>query len=66
VTLGSKNLITALRNILSKLELTGAPGDEASFLELKRILKQRIQNLENRASMPANFPCVVKTARKAD
>ena len=67
VTSQSKHLIAALQNILSKLELTEAPGcDEKSFAELKRILNQRIQDLQNCAAIP---PCIAppaKTANNAD
>jgi hypothetical protein len=66
VTSQSKHLI-ALQNILSKSELTEAPGcDEKSFAELKRILNQRIQDLQNCAAIP---PCIAppaKTANNAD
>lgn len=44
-----KHLIAALQKILSELELADAPAgrDEESSSNLKRILKQRIQDLEN-------------------
>jgi hypothetical protein len=59
VTSESKNLIASLHNILSKLELTQAPGrDEDSFAELKRILNQRIRDLESCASIPLPVPYV--------
>ena len=59
-----KHLIAALRNILSKLELTEAPGrDEKSFTELKRILKRRIQELEKCGTIP---PRVARYAKSAD
>ena len=50
----SKNVVAALRNILIKLELMAVPGrDEESLAELKRILNERIDDLENYASIPA-------------
>jgi hypothetical protein len=62
----SKNLIAALRNILSRLEMTTAPdSDEAAFAELKRILNQRIHELENCASIPV-LPGPTKTIRNAN
>jgi hypothetical protein len=67
LTLESKNLIAALRNILSKLELMQAPGrDEESVAELKRILDQRIQDLENSASIPSIIPRPQETLKSAD
>jgi hypothetical protein len=64
VTAEPKHLIAALQNILSKLELTEAPGrDEKSFAELKRILNQRIQDLKNCAALP---PCIAKPAKTAN
>jgi hypothetical protein len=66
VTSQSKHLIAALQNILSKLELTEAPGrEEKSFADLKRILKQRIQDLENCAAIPSHI-ARAKTANDAD
>jgi hypothetical protein len=63
VTSESKHLIAALHNILTKLELTEAPGrNDESFAELKRILKQRIQELEDSASITATTAGGVKTA----
>jgi hypothetical protein len=50
VTLESANHIATIRTILSKLELTaGAAYDEQEFTALKRILDQRILDLENGA-----------------
>jgi len=67
VTSQSKHLIAALQNILSKLELTELPGrDEKSFAELKRILRQRIQDLQNRAAIPALIAKPAKTTNNAD
>jgi hypothetical protein len=63
VTSESKHLIAALHNILIKLELTDAPGrDEESFAQLKRIIKQRIQDLENPAPITSRTPRGVKAA----
>ena len=54
VTSESNHLISALRKILSKLELTEVAGsDQESFAELMRILRQRIQVLENCAAIPS-------------
>lgn len=54
VTSESNHLITALRKILSKLELTEVDGrDQEPFAELKRILTQRIQVLENCTAIPS-------------
>ena len=67
VTSQSKHLIAALQNILSKLELTESPGrDEKSFAELKRILRQRVQDLQNRAAIPALIAKPAKTTNNAD
>ena len=67
LTSQSKHLIAALQNILSRLELTEAPGrDEKSFAELKRILNQRIQDLQNCAALPACIAKPAKTANDAD
>jgi hypothetical protein len=68
VTPETRNLITALHNILSKLELMTAPGcDEEAFVELKHVLNQRIEYLrtENCPSIPTN-PLPVKTISSAD
>ena len=53
-----KHLIVALRNILLKLELTVPPDtNQASFAQLKRILNQRIAQLEERhATVTAALP----------
>ena len=52
MTSESRHLVAALHNLLGKLELTERPGgDEESFAELRRILKQRIQDLENCAAI---------------
>jgi hypothetical protein len=66
VTLESKNLIVALRNLLKGLETTAAPGDdEKAFAELKRILNQRIDDLEDEARVsPLPLPTV--TIRNID
>jgi hypothetical protein len=60
VTPETRNLIAALRNILSKLERKASPGrDEEAFAELKRILNQRIHELENCASTnPISHPLI--------
>jgi len=64
VTSQSKHLIAALQNILSKLELTEAPGhDEKSFAGLKRVLNQSIQDLQNCAAIP---PCIAQPAKTAN
>lgn len=52
MTLETENLIAALRDILDNLEVTASPGrDETDFADLKRILLQRIENLENCPSL---------------
>lgn len=57
VTSGSRHLIAALHNILSNLELTEVLGrDQESFADLNRILRQRIQVLENGAPIPSPAP----------
>jgi hypothetical protein len=67
VTSDSKHLITALQNILSKLELTEAPGcDEESFAELKLILKQRILDLENCAAISGSTSRAARIANNSD
>jgi hypothetical protein len=44
----SKHLISALHTVLSELEPREGPGrNEESLAELKRILNQRIQDLED-------------------
>jgi hypothetical protein len=54
VTPESRHLVSALQKILSKLELTEVSGrDQESVAELRRILKQRIQDLENCAAIPS-------------
>lgn len=59
----SKHLIAALHNILTGLELTEAPGrDKETFAQLKRIINQRIQDLENSASITSSIPENVKAA----
>ena len=64
VTSQSKHLIAACQDIFSKLESTEAPGyDEKSFAELKRILTQRIQDLQNCGAIP---PCIAKPAKTAN
>jgi hypothetical protein len=66
VTLESKNLIVALRNLLKGLETTAAPGDdEKAFAELKRILNQRIKDLENEARV-SPVPHPLGTIRGVD
>lgn len=54
----TKHLIVALRNVLLKLEVTVPPDtDRESFAELKQILNQRIDELENCvASLPTASP----------
>jgi hypothetical protein len=53
VTAESRHLVAAFHNLLSKLELTDAPGrDQKSYAELKRILNRRIQDLENCTAIP--------------
>ena len=62
MTLESENLIAALQNVLSELELAPSPDrDEESFIELKRILAQRIQDLESHASTLPTVPCAQET-----
>ncbi len=56
VTPESRHLVSALHKILSKLELTEVSGrDQESVAELQRILKQRIQDLENCAAIPSRM-----------
>jgi len=60
VTSESRHLIAALHNILSNLELTEIPGgDGESGIELKRILEQRIQELEE-CTIPS---CAARTVK---
>jgi hypothetical protein len=67
VTSESQHLVAALKKILSKLELTEGPGrDERSFAELKRILNQRIQDLQTCAVIPPFIAKPAKTANNAD
>jgi hypothetical protein len=67
VTSKSRHLIAELHNILSNLELTGGPGpDGESVAELKRILKQRIQDLQNCASSASSIPRLAKAANISD
>jgi hypothetical protein len=66
VTPESRHLIAAIHNILSKLELSDGRGrDEESFAELKRILKQRIQDLENCAAIPSRAARTAKVANNS-
>jgi hypothetical protein len=66
VTPENRNHITALRNMLSKLESKAIPGrDEEAFTELKRILNNRIDELESRGSI-APFRHPIENARDAD
>jgi hypothetical protein len=67
VTSESRHLIAALHNVLSKLEFTEVPGpDDESFAELKRILKQRIQDLENCTSSASSISTLAKAAKISD
>ena len=66
VTLQPKNLVTALRNLLSELDVAAFSfQDEQAFAELKRILNQRIGDLESFAPA-APVPDSVKTPGTAD
>ena len=66
VTSESRHLIAALHNILSNLELTEVPGrDGESGTELKRILEQRIQDLEE-CAIPSSAARTVKAANNCD
>ena len=67
MTSESRHLIAALHNTLSELELTAGPGrDEKSFADLKRILKQRIQDLEDCGAVPARAARTAKAANISD
>ncbi|HTW62813.1 MAG TPA: hypothetical protein VMD55_13485 [Terracidiphilus sp.] len=67
MTLKSRNLIAALHDILSKLELMESSGrDEEAFAELKRIVNQRIQDLQNPASIPSIIPGLKRPNTNAD
>jgi len=47
VTPETRNLILALHNLLTDLDLTVTPGsNEEAFTELKRIVHRRIKSLE--------------------
>jgi hypothetical protein len=63
VTSKTRNLIAAFRNILSKLERKAPAGrDEEAFVELKRIVNHRIDDLENSAPMnPVQHPAVTSS-----
>lgn len=63
----TKRLIAALPTILSELELTEVLGrNEESFAELKRILKQRIHDLEECAAIPISDATTAKAASESD
>ncbi len=50
----SRHLVSALHKILTKLELTEVSGrDQESVAELRRILNNRILDLENYAAIPS-------------
>jgi len=67
VTSESRHLIAALHNILNNLELTETRGrDEKSAAELKRILEQRIQDLEDCAAIPTRAARTAKAANNSD
>jgi len=62
-----KRLIAALQDILGKLELMEAANrNEGSIAEIKRILDQRIQDLEKCASISAGKPGAAKAANRSE
>lgn len=63
----TENLIAALRDILNNLEMTASPGrDEVAFADLKRILLQRIETLENCPSLtPLSYSPTTDPAKEA-
>jgi hypothetical protein len=66
VTPETKTHIAALQNMLSKLESKAIPGrDEEAFAELKRILNNRIEELESCGSI-APVQHSIENSRDAD